>query len=187
MVGCSDVITGSSQRCSDHCRNSLIALTSTEEGEALMKVMANYLFYSLLRSFILLPKMCIIWFIWWLRCVKFLVLNLWFLEKVQVRWYILSRFKKAYRHLPQCRFTSHSQQYDRVVQVQRLIYYWNNYRVDNRQKSFMCSIDGATVLPNGSVLPIRFVRPLSTITTDSAVPCSPAKSVRCAVKTRFPS
>lgn len=37
MVGCSDVITGSSQRCSDHCRNSLIALTSTEEGEALMK------------------------------------------------------------------------------------------------------------------------------------------------------
>ena len=38
MVGCSDVITGSSQRCSDHCRNSLIALTSTEEGEALMKV-----------------------------------------------------------------------------------------------------------------------------------------------------
>lgn len=38
MVGCSDVITGASQRCSDHCRNSLIALTSTEEGEALMKV-----------------------------------------------------------------------------------------------------------------------------------------------------
>lgn len=37
MEGCSDVITGSTKKCSDHCRNSLIALTSTEEGEALMK------------------------------------------------------------------------------------------------------------------------------------------------------
>lgn len=48
MVGCSDVITGSSQRCSDHCRNSLIALTSTEEGEALMKVRAARLFFLVL-------------------------------------------------------------------------------------------------------------------------------------------
>lgn len=37
MIGCSDVMTGSTKKCSDHCRNSLIALTSTEEGEALMK------------------------------------------------------------------------------------------------------------------------------------------------------
>jgi len=44
MMGCSDVITGSSQKCSDHCRNSLIALTSTEEGEALMKVKTQFEF-----------------------------------------------------------------------------------------------------------------------------------------------
>jgi len=45
MVGCSDVITGASQRCSDHCRNSLIALTSTDEGEALMKVLVNFFYF----------------------------------------------------------------------------------------------------------------------------------------------
>jgi predicted nucleic acid-binding Zn ribbon protein len=52
MVGCSDVITGSSQRCSDHCRNSLIALTSTEEGEALMKVRAARLFFLFFFFFV---------------------------------------------------------------------------------------------------------------------------------------
>ena len=50
MVGCSDVITGASQRCSDHCRNSLIALTSTDEGEALMKVRRNSLKHFILND-----------------------------------------------------------------------------------------------------------------------------------------
>ena len=54
MVGCSDVITGASQRCSDHCRNSLIALTSTDEGEALMKVLVN--FFLILGSLVFLPS-----------------------------------------------------------------------------------------------------------------------------------
>ena len=36
-------MSGSTKKCSDHCRNSLIALTSTEEGQALMKVLINQL------------------------------------------------------------------------------------------------------------------------------------------------
>ncbi|XP_045123501.1 growth arrest-specific protein 1-like isoform X1 [Portunus trituberculatus] len=36
MLGCADLISGKSAECDPYCRNSLIALTSTEEGHALM-------------------------------------------------------------------------------------------------------------------------------------------------------
>lgn len=39
MVGCSNVLQGSfPSHCSEKCRNSLIVLTSTDEGKALMDV-----------------------------------------------------------------------------------------------------------------------------------------------------
>lgn len=36
MLGCADLISGRISECDPYCRNSLIALTSTEEGHALM-------------------------------------------------------------------------------------------------------------------------------------------------------
>ena len=38
MLGCADLISGGSAECDPFCRNTLIALTSTEEGHALMDV-----------------------------------------------------------------------------------------------------------------------------------------------------
>lgn len=37
MVGCSDVMSGRIRRCNDLCKKALIALTSTEEGQDLMR------------------------------------------------------------------------------------------------------------------------------------------------------
>ncbi|GAB6022866.1 hypothetical protein CHUAL_006964 [Chamberlinius hualienensis] len=37
LVGCADVMSGRIKRCSDLCKKALIALTSTEEGQNLMK------------------------------------------------------------------------------------------------------------------------------------------------------
>jgi len=37
VIGCGDVMTGKATRCSEHCKKALIAITSTEEGQALMK------------------------------------------------------------------------------------------------------------------------------------------------------
>jgi len=36
MSGCLDVISGRTNKCTDHCKHALIALTSTEEGQRLM-------------------------------------------------------------------------------------------------------------------------------------------------------
>ncbi|KAK7081437.1 1,3-beta-glucanosyltransferase gas1, partial [Halocaridina rubra] len=36
MLGCSDLMSGRIEYCDEYCKNSLIALTSTEEGHALM-------------------------------------------------------------------------------------------------------------------------------------------------------
>ena len=38
MIACADIITGKTKFCNDLCKKSLIAITSTEEGQQLMKV-----------------------------------------------------------------------------------------------------------------------------------------------------
>jgi hypothetical protein len=38
VLGCSDLVKGTSKTCNTHCRHSLIALMSTPEGQRMMKV-----------------------------------------------------------------------------------------------------------------------------------------------------
>jgi hypothetical protein len=43
VLGCSDLVKGTSKTCNTHCRHSLIALMSTPEGQRMMKVSNNIL------------------------------------------------------------------------------------------------------------------------------------------------